>query len=197
MKRLSLFTLIAFFATSCHQNLKSLKDIDGNIYEVIIVGQNYWMTENLRVKRDSLGNAVPFFFPDGDLVNAESFGLLYDFENACKVCPKGWRLPNNEEWEELLKINIINNAGNFKDSQFWTGESNSNVSGFSVRPAGIGNNQEHPNNFGENTLFWSSSKEDQHFIWTYIFEKGSNNIRKASQHPTYAFSVRCTRTISN
>lgn len=186
------FLLLALFI-SCQPTNEKLVDVDGNQYEVIQFGNTSWMAENLKVTHDRNGNEVPYFIPDGDSDNIETYGLLYDFENACNVCPEGWRLPTNKEWEALLDFSENNNAGNYKDTGFWDDEQNTNSTQFSARPTGIGNNQEHPNNFGENTLFWSSSKEEEHFIWTYILEKGKKSVRKAAQHPTYAFSVRCVK----
>ncbi|EZH73509.1 hypothetical protein ATO12_16360 [Aquimarina atlantica] len=190
-----LFYRIFLFYTiiSCKSETKKLTDIDGNQYSIAKYGETFWMTENLKVRRDINGNDINYFFPDNDSGNVQLYGLLYDFETACKVCPQGWRLPNNADWEQLFNFSKDNVAGNYKDKQFWEGEINSNNSGFSIRPSGIGNNKEHPNNFGENTLFWSDSKEEEHFIWTYILEKGKTKIRKASQHPTYAFSIRCIK----
>lgn len=186
-------TLLLLFVASCNTGNKKLLDTNGNLYKTIKINNTLWMAENLKVKHDSSGEKLNYFFPNGDSTNIKSFGLLYDFENACKSCPKGWRIPNNKEWEELFDFTKHNIAGNYKDRKFWNDERNSNITNFSVRPAGIGNNQEHPNNFNNKVLFWSSSKEEEHFIWTYIFEKGKNKIRKASQHPTYAFSVRCIK----
>ena len=185
--------LLILFFTSCKTDNKKLADVDGNIYKIVRINNTIWMAENLKAKHDSSGGNLKFFLPNGESTNVTSFGLLYDFENACKACPKGWRIPSNKEWEELFEFSKSNIASNYKDNQFWKGEENSNISNFSVRPAGIGNNQEHPNNFNEKTLFWSNSKEEEHFVWTYVFEKGKNKIRKASQHPTYAFSIRCIK----
>ncbi|SNS80485.1 major paralogous domain-containing protein [Ekhidna lutea] len=185
--------LLLALLISCQPTNKKLVDVDGNQYEVIQLDGVEWMAENLKVTHDREGNEIQYFIPDGDSTNIVTYGLLYDFENACKVCPEGWRLPTNEEWETLFNFSGDTNASNYKDTNFWKEAQNTNSTQFSARPTGIGNNQEHPNNFGENTLFWSSSIEDEHFIWTYILEKGKNNVRKASQHPTYAFSVRCVK----
>ncbi|WP_282121799.1 fibrobacter succinogenes major paralogous domain-containing protein [Algibacter mikhailovii] len=193
MNKIPIGIFLVLLGVSCKTDNKTLVDVDGNMYKTVRINNTIWMAENLRTKRDSAGGHLNYFFPNGESANLKSYGLLYDFENACKACPKGWRVPSSKEWEEILEFTENNVASKYKDNQFWKGEENSNSSNFSVRPAGIGNNQEHPNNFDENTLFWSNSKEEEHFVWTYIFERGNDKIRKASQHPTYAFSVRCIR----
>lgn len=184
--------VLLLLCTACG-NQGLLNDVDGNQYVVKQYGQQLWMTENLRVTHDRSGNPVSHYYPGGDPAQAEVYGLLYDFKAACEVCPDGWRLPTNVEWEALFKLAIENDAKAFKDNQFWEGESNSNETGFSIRPAGSGNNGEYPDYFREKTLFWSSTKEDTHFVWTYILERDMDTVRRASQHPTYAFSVRCIK----
>ncbi|MCR9251194.1 MAG: fibrobacter succinogenes major paralogous domain-containing protein [bacterium] len=170
-----------------------LVDQDGNSYSTKTYGNTIWMTENLKATQSKNGEPIQFFYPNGDTSHVNKFGLLYDFETACKVCPEGWRLPTNDDWEELFNWNNSRESGPFKDNQFWANETNSNSSLFSSRPAGFGNNGEHSNQFNKKTLFWSKSKETEEFIWTYIFELENDSIRKASQHPTYAFSVRCVK----
>ena len=186
---------ILIVLNSCSNEPNILKDNDGNTYQIIQHEDLLWMAENLRVTKDPAGSMVSYYIPGSDSSTIPTYGLLYDYEIACKVCPSGWRLPTNDEWESFLDFKNTNNAGAFKN-QLWEGETNTNTSGFSVSPTGIGNHQEHPNQFGENSLYWSSDRDGEHFIWTYIFERGSNQIRKASQHPTYAFSVRCVKDAS-
>ncbi len=186
------FIVISIILLSCCKD-NTIKDIESNRYKTKKYGQDEWMIENLRVKKDKMGNAIKYYYPNEDAENASVYGLLYDFETACKLCPSGWRLPNNEEWKTLFELDKRNNASDYKDLKYWDGETNTNSSGFAIRPAGSGNNGEYGNHFQSKTLFWSKTKEDEHFVWTYIFESKKDSIRVASQHPTYAFSVRCIK----
>ena len=107
------------------------------------------------------------------------------------ILPKGWELPTNEDWDQLLAIFDDTLAAPFKDVAYWPPEEpNTNEIQFSVRPTGYGNNGEFDNVFGSKTYFWSRTDHAEH-IWTYIFEVGNPHVRKAEQHPTYALSVRC------
>ncbi len=180
--------------TGCQvPKVSTVTDPEGNQYNTRTYGQSVWMTENLRSKKDRSGASIKYHFPNEDSANVQAFGLLYDYETACRVCPDGWRLPTNEEWEVLFDFNRHNDASTYKEPGFWEGEDNTNSSAFSVRPAGAGNTEVHPNHFETRALFWSDTKEDEHFIWTYILELGRDSVRSASQHPTYAFSVRCIK----
>ena len=199
MKNLKFLMAINLVWLMCCQETEpdKLIDIKGNEYTLKVYGETVWMIENLKTTVDESGKPIQYYVPNDDSALVDTYGLLYDFETACKVCPKGWRLPNNEEWEKLLGDNGGYVASDYKDDQCWEGDINTNNSLFSVRPAGSGNNGEFPNHFGDRTLFWSRTMEDDHFVWTYIFERGKDSLRTASQHPTYAFSVRCVKSMTD
>ncbi len=188
-------SLIVFLIVllSCVGREFELKDIDGNIYRTNNYEGTLWMLENLKVTRDNQGNKIQYYYPNNDKKMKKEYGLLYDYETACKVCPKGWKLPDNSDWAELEKSIVEGKlAENYKDIGYWDREEVTNSSGFSIRPSGYGNNEEHPNYFGTKSYIWSISGTAE-FKWTMIIEKDKREIRKAEQHPTYAYSIRCIK----
>ena len=188
----SFFLIISITLLACQQEEQVLIDIEGNTYPIKNYDGTIWMLENLKVKKDQSGKDIKFYFPNDDPVNEADFALLYDYAIACQVCPKGWELPSNADWEKLWSTQPQPLAGAFKDGNHWANEQNTNDSGFMVRPAGYANQGEFDNFFGARSIFWSKTDNSEH-IWTFIFEKGKNTIRSAEQHPTYAFSVRCIK----
>ncbi len=180
--------------SSCGPSNELLTDIDGNNYQTKVYGNQVWMLENLRTSKDSDGNEVTFFYANEDPGTKSDYGLLYDYETACKVCPQGWRLPNNKDWETLFDLSKTNIAREFKDKDFWSNAANTNTSGFSVRPTGSSNGGEHDNFFQSKTYFLSKSRDGE-YVWTYIFEEDKDQIRTASQHLHYGFSVRCVKDL--
>lgn len=190
LKKLSWILCLLIFG--CTTNNQIVQDTDGNTYPVKNYNEQLWMTRNLKVTKDNQGHPITFYYPNNEEQQVEQFGLLYDYETACKVCPIGWRLPTNEDWEALFKWNKKNEAALFKEPAYWTGN-NSNSSEFSTRPAGYGNNGEFDNFFKSKTILWSKTKVNEHDVWTYILEQGKDSIRKAPQHPTYGFSIRCIK----
>ena len=92
-------------------------DVDGNTYNTVLVGNQCWMRENLRVTHYADGTA--FYdgdYPSNDSSYKQSYGLLYNWNtvmgNATAsnsnpsgvqgVCPNGWHVPSNAEWTQLV-----------------------------------------------------------------------------------------------
>ena len=108
--------------------LEGVKDIDNNKYDLITIGTQTWMAENLKTTRYNDGTVIPLI-TDGTLwgtassntspaycwynapnetTNLITYGALYNWyainttTNGNKnVCPTGWHVPTDEEWTTL------------------------------------------------------------------------------------------------
>ncbi|MDD2636023.1 MAG: fibrobacter succinogenes major paralogous domain-containing protein, partial [Bacteroidales bacterium] len=112
------------------QGVLKLVDIDGNQYEVVKIGNQIWMAEDLRVTHYPNGDPIPNVTDNtawGNLAanntddaycfynnnNTTDYGALYTYaaaigdnwlcDNAAGqgVCPDGWQLPTDVEWITL------------------------------------------------------------------------------------------------
>lgn len=100
----------------------TVTDIDGNEYETVIIGEQCWMAENLKVTHyrdgtpiqhlflDSLWSNVDisdsgaYCYYDNDTSNIANYGLLYNWfavDNEHGLCPTGWYVPSDEDWQGL------------------------------------------------------------------------------------------------
>ncbi|MGL1934124.1 MAG: hypothetical protein OCD01_03860 [Fibrobacterales bacterium] len=73
-------------------------DNEGTIYTTVLLDGIRIMRENLIMITDSGSSCY-----DEDDENCETYGRLYNWEQAKKSCPDGWRIPMNSEWSRIGK----------------------------------------------------------------------------------------------
>jgi uncharacterized protein (TIGR02145 family) len=102
-------------------NFVPCTDGSGNSYEVVQIGCQKWMAENLKTIKYSNGDLIPSttanlefsgevspkyqWAYNGNESNASVYGRLYTWYVATdsrNVCPDGWHIPNDTEWNSLL-----------------------------------------------------------------------------------------------
>ncbi len=187
----------------------TIRDIEGSNYQTVKIGSQIWMRENLRTKTFADGTII-----DGMFESSFNFtkSIHYNWQAANgsgsglfpgkNVCPAGWHVPGDNEWQKLLTYTGIppsqlsdfgligdNQASMLKEagSDSWRKEDNSNLTGFSVMPA------ETYTRKGEDTglsaAFWTSSP----FIY-YGFQRGTGKIiREKDTDGSIYLSVRCIK----
>jgi uncharacterized protein (TIGR02145 family) len=88
----------------------TVTDIDGNIYKTVIIGDQCWMKENLKVTKNPEGKDIARYCYDNDPKICETDGGLYNWnttmnnsieEGAQGICPNGWHVPTDLEWYTL------------------------------------------------------------------------------------------------
>lgn len=88
---------------------------DGRAYRYITAGELDWFCQNLA------WGGVPF---KASPVTAAYFGHFYTWDEAMDgdVCPEGWSVPTNEDWESLAEVLSGGIAVPFVDNWFGLGE---------------------------------------------------------------------------
>jgi uncharacterized protein (TIGR02145 family) len=101
----------------------TVRDTDGNVYQTVRIGNQVWMTENLRVTKYNDGSTIPFdtsaatwnsaitpkccFYENTNNSNSiNKYGALYNWyivssTNPKKIAPAGWHVPSDSEWTIL------------------------------------------------------------------------------------------------
>lgn len=150
---------------------------------------------------DTLNYQVAFNGADSNIVN---YGRLYTWYTSVdqrNLCPSGWHLPSEKEWDTI--ISFLGGAeiagGKMKDTSkdFWkspnVGATNSSL--FSAKGCGY---RTEFGSFIDQGLFgcyWSSTADpsDETSAISYCFYAGTSKIYKSAKPKKYAMSVRCVK----
>lgn len=85
---------------------------DGEVYGWVRYGELDWMSENYRydigdevnstiyLDADENGSTNGSYTPDSQR-NLARYGRLYTLEGAKAACPEGWRIPTDNDWQQL------------------------------------------------------------------------------------------------
>ncbi len=103
------------------QDENTVTDIDGNVYNTVIIGTQTWMAENLKTTTYNDGSSIVnetdnttwmslttgaycWYNNDEDSYK-EPYGALYNWYvvETDKVCPSGWHVPSDSDWQ-LLEV---------------------------------------------------------------------------------------------
>ncbi|MRS02462.1 hypothetical protein EG832_04430, partial [bacterium] len=147
-------------------NKGKVADNEGNIYNTVKIGTQWWMSENLNAKKyrngDVIGTTVPATMPlgsevspkyewayDGSEENADVYGRLYTYYTVADsrgVCPEGWHVATSADWT-VLKTHLIENGYGFGGSGDDIAKSLASTSGWypSSVPGAPGNDQQNNN----------------------------------------------------
>ncbi|NLE00514.1 MAG: hypothetical protein GX640_11630 [Fibrobacter sp.] len=109
----------------------TVKDIDGNVYNTVRIGNQVWTVENLKTTKYNDGTSIPhvpgsgvygettgwrnlqtgaYCYYDNNASNKAKYGALYNWYavNTGKLAPKGWHIPTHEDWIELEEYLVAN-----------------------------------------------------------------------------------------
>lgn len=138
---------------------------------------------------------------------AKKFGLLYDFDQAQELCPQGWHLPTEQEWDDLRVAHGGNDVAGMEmraninyfraadGNEYKWGKNDSAgalLSGFNALPSGVitGSDGKQAHHFAYWAMFRSSSSPAR----TYGINYFSTEVAMLSTTPAGAYlSVRCVK----
>jgi uncharacterized protein (TIGR02145 family) len=192
-------------------------------YRTVQIGNQKWMAENLNYNVSS----SKCYGEDGQIMvdydeetetyiyttlsnaeiqaNCDKYGRLYDWATAKTICPSGWHLPSDAEWQTL--INYVETqkscndcAGKYlKATSSWNdyydnfyGEIFANGTdeyGFSALPGGYGLYDGHFRYVGSIGFWWSATEDaGSHNTWDmgYI-----SSVTRDHNDEENLYSVRC------
>lgn len=201
-----------------------VKDHEGNRYRTVQIGTQCWMAENMRCSTSPTGHrwsrnphfsaSQPEFTPYYATPADPRHGILYNWaaamdmsahQNSSKaivgpvrgICPDGWRLPNNEDWDRLFcTLGGHKVAGeNMKaPSHMWDPYYSilRDKTGFDAVPAGTyteNGNQ----SYGLQAYFWCADNFSRSEAWCCILYDFKNDGYSYLDYKCYGHSVRCVK----
>ncbi len=175
----------------------SVADLDGNKYKTTIIGKLEWMAENIAATTGNDGSSLTCYANNNVSVFITTYGCLYTWEDAMKVCPSGWHLPLTAEFNALLDYvrpdsdSDSTMSRNLRASSWASG---ADKYGFGALPAGLYNDDY--NDLGQQANFWSATDNDDDTFADGLYLR-DENVAGFNTNKVIAFSVRCVRDATN
>jgi uncharacterized protein (TIGR02145 family) len=207
-------------------NFVACADADNNHYPVVQIGTQIWMAENLKATKYLNGNPIPnitgatqwqnlttgacSYYNNDSITNAPLYGALYNWyavSDARNICPAGWHVPSDAEWnilEKHLDSTVDTTAsgwtgtdigGKLKETckTLWnspnTGATNS--SGFSALPCGYRYGSGAYNYIRNRGSWRLTTAYDASHAWRRYLDYNSSQVSRGNSSKNDGFSVRC------
>lgn len=194
-------------------NTAGVVDADGNVYSTVQIGNQVWISENLRATKfrnrdlitlannvvtwSSRNNNPKYCAYANNNNNFKTYGYLYDGKAATDVrniAPIGYHVATKSDWTTLVTyLGGLQAYGKLKEigTIHWfapnTGASNS--SGFTALPGGYRNPNGSYSNITKKGYWWESDALTTPFFLTY----NNNQFFKGPLNDRYGFSIRCVK----
>jgi uncharacterized protein (TIGR02145 family) len=196
---------------------ETMTDIEGNVYKNVTVGTQTWMAENLKTTRYNDGSSIPLvkdetkwagistpaycWYKNDEDAFKPVYGALYNWYSIStgKLCPVGWHVPGDEEWN-VLTIYLGGEdiaGGKLKEtgSTYWV-EPNTgatNESGFTAYPGGFRYIDGKFFDFGFSCYWWSSTEYSESRSWFRFIYYNDAIAHRFNNNKKNGFSVRCIK----
>jgi uncharacterized protein (TIGR02145 family) len=197
--------------------LNTVTDIDGNVYNEIVIGNQVWMGANLKVTRFNDGTQIPLiidnntwlnlttpaycWYNNDSINNKNIYGGMYNWYavNTGKLAPAGWHVPTDAEWKVLTTYlggeyfagSKLRETG----MSHWPNNSGAtNEVGFTALPGGN-------RGYGDGVFFyldyfgdwWTSSEFPGNGAWTRRTNGYEYNLYRGFIDCYMGLSVRCIK----
>jgi uncharacterized protein (TIGR02145 family) len=201
-------------------NEEIVKDIDGNVYHTVTIGNQTWLKENLRTTHYRNGDKIPTTIPSTKDISNEkeakyqwaykndeslvaTSGRLYTMfvvSDERNICPVGWHIPSEKEWDTLVEYlgGIVVAGGKMKEkgTVHWAepNKGATNESGFTALPAGGRDIDGTFSDYNRYCSWWYATPASSGACYTFILFDETNTFKTyIYQSKYFGFSVRCIK----
>lgn len=192
MKKILTKLALTFFLVACSESFTDPRD--GQSYDIVQIGSQTWIAENLNYETKTSA------CPEGDKRNCSKYGRLYAWEEAKHICPEGWRLPDNSDFEQLISATGgAEVAGStLKSTSGWFKKGNGTDDyGFNALPAGYrlaGNGAGGKfDGIGGYAHFWSASETPDGLAHYLLLDFSSKGAKISAFGKDESRSIRCVK----
>jgi uncharacterized protein (TIGR02145 family) len=211
----SILLLLVLFLFSCNTDI--IKDLDGNVYHSVKIGNQIWLVENLKVTQFNNGDPIKNLQNNNDWQQpmqagycaynnnaafVKKYGFLYNYaclKDTRGIAPKGWRIPTEADVRELESfINSSTETGIFlkeKGNSHWL-PSNSvgnNAAGFEALPGGYRDEEGAFYMLKANGYYWSTTGSFELYHWSSRMFQAFADVRRDAIFTKYGFAVKCIK----
>lgn len=201
-------------------NYGSMTDREGNTYKTVTIGTQTWMAENLKTTTFNNGTQISLvtdkniwknlnqpgycWFNNDATKYKSKYGALYNWYalNSGNLCPTGWHVPSDAEWE-ILKTYLGGEGvagGKLKETgtSHWNSPNTgaNNESGFTALPAGMRSYYGGSFMFvGHEGHWWCSTVYSEDFPYSQTISYDNKSVILSHLDSSYksGFSVRCVK----
>ena len=191
---------------------------DNQLYKLVTIpstGGKTWMAENLNYAASGskcgsvlTGNGT---VGDANTPTCDTYGRLYNWATAMNnsasssanpsgvqgVCPSGWHLPSDAEWDVLMTAVGGTSTDGTKlkaNSSLWSTNTGTDEFGFSALPGGYGSSGGSFDDVGDCGYWWSATESsyasNAYYRSMYYL---STRVSRHSDDKTFLYSVRCVQ----
>ncbi len=231
---LAWLTAIAFLLSACEkdeddsntQNNKqnppkvtykdTIQDVDNNSYKTVMIGEQEWMAENLKVTKYNDGAPITYISGKTDWQNAtygaycwydndgtykSKFGALYNWHAVVNgdLCPAGWHVPTDAEWQQMIDYVSANGypdsaAVALKADTIWINNGTGDDKFlFSALPAGSRSEYGDYSGITWDTRWWSATEKSADLAYQFNMTSYDKEVLKAYFHKPLGMSIRCVK----
>lgn len=190
-------------------------DIDGNTYDTIVIGNQTWLKQDLKVSRFRNGDSIPLIAETKDWVKMKSCACcdyingpvnitftnrLYNWFctiDTTGICPTGFHVPDGVEWKKL--INYLGGdfvaGGKLKATKDWEipNEAASDSVGFTALPGGHRFTDGAFLTKGYNGNWWTSTKHSLKHAYSISLSTYTGFADNSNFDNMAGLSVRCIK----